>query len=1244
MVEVTCPTTAARQGSMFSQNKIAAPTRQQQQQQKQPELETSTISASASASASSSIDSSRSSAENEDNSPFIPSFLFQLETTANNQLSHKHNSNTNTKNNLDTMSFHALQQRQKQLDQLLLNCEIVCRSSDDGDDADQGKVAAAIAEEEEDDHVDQQTVQSQKSWWADISEVNSQQTMKSENLSDMEKQLMDEGDEDDDEEDRRWAQAKGGGLDATPKVANGILKPSSTAGIVPRRLVDSPKDAAASEKAAEEVDYYQPSGESACEDDCSSLLSSSIISEQSSRIPADVLVKKAQGQVIEAQHELAAVEARIVSLQSQHGQEIQQLEKQVSTSKVVEKELTARLQSQTETLYEIEDQLTETQKEKVDLHDRVVELTDKVEQQNKQLIEQAKAHGQNDLQYNQTIQSLEEQVQSLQEDKDRAEQKLKDAQETLERLEVQLADALVEASSVSPSKSVRIAEEQNVVVHYNESDYVSRIHQSQEETRMMEERLLHVKGTLSELRDEHNQLKKTHDNVCRKHAVELEQERSSKNSSQTQIKSLLEELVRLQDLEKQLSSDRDSLHQQLNDARRSQEATKERLLSKEQESSLLELELIRVKDTVQALRQESNHMMAMAQQQSVPSPPSYYAQTNVHEETALQLRKEADRLAQELVGMQSKLESDAKSAEQERQALLEELQVANDRLEVAHRRLSQMEMEKKELQQQLLQLQDVVTELKKERDQLVAEKASMQESHAKELAEQRHLVDTAKTHAAKLQREMSDMELVNGHFQQQKAELETDLKTMQAKYEELQAEHTRSSSQNDAASTALEEQKILVAAANATIKALQRERDGLRQEIVDLKQSQDALEAKLHETEQLWRDAVNQVRMKQKGLIALQDKLAKSKDDKSVLEKELSTRKKSSSSRIKRIGRAVGRRAPADSSESKRVKEEVAALQRDIEEIEAKCYGLKTELVASNELVAKLERDLEHGRRELESERTTNKEALQSKMDALRSAEEDLKSLRIQLEESQKEQTRYANSIEKLEETVEELVSKTVSGDSHLAELHVKLAAALKGQDELEEELRAVTAEAQSYKEEKDQSALAALSLKTTNDELTAKIDAQSAKIKKLAKFIARTLERQNGSSADEDEDDDDTDIPNRVSGMIMDVTFTYNDKISDAPSTMSQKAAYTGPVLDGQAHGPGMLRFTGSGDLYIGSFDRGSIIKGVGSFIRRRHQQDKNLQGRSDEQEQDNESYPSKSVVQTLMNNSSTTAMMVCG
>ena len=98
------------------------------------------------------------------------------------------------------MSFHALQQRQKQLDQLVLDCEIVFRtsSSDDlAEVAEEGKVAAE-EEEEEDDHfsVDQQTVQSQKSWWADISEVNSQQTMKSENLSSStdlgKQQLMDD--------------------------------------------------------------------------------------------------------------------------------------------------------------------------------------------------------------------------------------------------------------------------------------------------------------------------------------------------------------------------------------------------------------------------------------------------------------------------------------------------------------------------------------------------------------------------------------------------------------------------------------------------------------------------------------------------------------------------------------------------------------------------------------------------------------------------------------------------------------------------------------------------------------------------------------------------------------------------------------------------------------------------------------------------------------------------------------------
>jgi hypothetical protein len=93
-----------------------------------------------------------------------------------------------------------------------------------------------------------------------------------------------------------------------------------------------------------------------------------------------------------------------------------------------------------------------------------------------------------------------------------------------------------------------------------------------------------------------------------------------------------------------------------------------------------------------------------------------------------------------------------------------------------------------------------------------------------------------------------------------------------------------------------------------------------------------------------------------------------------------------------------------------------------------------------------------------------------------------------------------------------------------------------------------------------------------------------------------------------------------------MHVTFTYSDRISGAPSTMSLMAEYTGPVIDGLAHGPGMLRFD-CGDLYLGSFDRGSIIKGVGSFIRRR--QDK---------------LSSKSDVQSLMNDSSTKASMICG
>ncbi|KAL3906951.1 MAG: hypothetical protein SGILL_009071, partial [Bacillariaceae sp.] len=252
-------------------------------------------------------------------------------------------------------------------------------------------------------------------------------------------------------------------------------------------------------------------------------------------------------------------------------------------------------------------------------------------------------------------------------------------------------------------------------------------------------------------------------------------------------------------------------------------------------------------------------------------------------------------------------------------------------------------------------------------------------------------------------------------------------------------------------------------------------------------------------------------------------------------------------------------------------------------------YSLRYDLDAANEALGAANSKIAL----LEQERAELRDSLAKAKGSIRRLEERNQLL---LNESAAMKQKFEKTISDLQTEKNDALSQLSTSREEKKSLELSFDSLTSSRDDYQSMVDGM----ERMRQERDNAVLAKAGLERVNDELQDKVNAQSKKVKKLAKLLKRVIEENSTPIGKiEMHEGEVVDGDGRVARMPITLKLRYRDKISGAMDKMEVSAGYSGPLVDGKPDGPGMLRFE-SGDIYLGEF-KGGEMNGVGSYVRKR-------------------------------------------
>jgi hypothetical protein len=1209
---------------------------------------------------------------------------------------------------------------------------------------------------------------STKSWWADISEVDSVSTRKSSSdmLSIASRMGLD-GEEEEDEDDgdgvkmseQREEDKPRGAAFATPTAPHntlptGIHEHDDHELMMP--LQEGENTDSQSIRQTGIRDDYQSCGDSTVEEgsfvtahDRSSLegASGSSMRWRSSKQRYRISLQEAEFQASQAKLELEIVQRQLETLQKRQLTERGDLQRDMVLQQAVEHELRMEIKSNESEYRLVRDRLMDAVQENK-------ALAASVEQQIAAMDTQT-------LEHQAKVESLVEQLRAAEQAKVTAETKLEEALERVDALQKQLEERMA-------AKSVRFSEQNNEVFMFRSTDYACRVAQSESENEELTLQLRSMQVQMEGLEESHTSLQSLYEEAMMRHEQELTEVKQLSNHARSQVRELLSSLVEMQHSAERKENERLVLEEKLETTQDAQENAAAKLMEKEKDFERIEREMIKINvaiarmatmqdddsspvneadgsgrenllDELEKARFRLEEQAAFVEEERkslqdiVANATSQYSkisdqlvvmelekkelmqQLEERKRTVLALQEERKRVNEQNILMGKALaeqqaimvisQTRVQDLEMERATLQEELSTLQESLQQhppvdAHVEvLRSIEMEDRtvpvveypandeanlaEERQQLRaqvehcnRLESELDQIRLELDTVRKEMASLESAHAEEMKRQilvtqkaQTMADEASIQVQQLQeyytdtlidlRKAANREFVllrqrNSLLEDEKSAMETEIDALKNDVARLIEEKTIMASEHK---QAVEERISLALIDSSRAKKVEQEHDAFHKQIDALLSEQARLENKLRATAAMWKEATAQLLRKQTRIRELEEKLVASDRSISVLQNETNEVLYKLET-FDSISEASSFELEIDLSA---FKTKMHLLDREksdaIQELECEKIEFDDLRQAKSEELISIEEEMARTRAQLnaatdqvsillkENEdpifrvEVSSQNIVQANDENNAAALDQVKTFRVEREhavlaevglqrlaqELQEKLDAESRKVKKLAKILKRMITnqKRATANTSL-EMHVlalleeieDLTLNLDVSSEIvvqaNEEKALALKQVNAFRVERERAVLAAhaeVGLRDLARELHEKLDVQTKKVKKLAKVLKRELEKEVAASANDlntcnGSDDEQKDDGNaRVSRMPITLSLRYHSKKSGLIEKMNVSAEYTGPLVDGEPDGPGMLRFE-SGDLYLGEFKNGEM-NGTGSYVRRRPPRD---------------------------------------
>ncbi|KAG7373420.1 hypothetical protein IV203_034144 [Nitzschia inconspicua] len=580
-------------------------------------------------------------------------------------------------------------------------------------------------EDDNDEHMnalsDVESHYSTKSWWADISEVDSMAASRKSSGMSIASRMGDSDDEMEVEEEKKTDTQEAvvviAAVSGTPKVRNGE-----------RRIISNNDDdlmplheeqfSAGRGRLPGMREELQSCGDSTVEEgsitsvyDRSSMgsASGSNLKKMSPRQRYRALLKEAELQASQARQELEIVQKQLETLQQRQLTEEDDIKCELVRYQAKEHDLRMELKSNEWEYKMVRDRLMDAVQENKS-------LTATLQQKEAAMAAQEQDH-------QAEKQSLEEQLRKAELAKATAEAKLDEALEKIDALKKQLDEH-------ETSKAVRFADEENQVIIFRQSDYTSRLAQSENEKAELASQLEAMRLEMEKMEDSHSSLKSLHNEAQSKHHHELSAEKQTTQEARSQVRDLLSSLVEMQRNAERIEKERLNLEKKLEDFHAAGEQASAKLLKREKDFERVEREVIKINNAIASMHQAGS------------SPTKAIQDIKV------------ENLLYELEKSRFRLEKQAKSIQEERKSLQDTVANATSQYGQISDQLVLMELERKELTQQLDDLKRTVSALREENKRVTYEKAITE----KALSEQQALTETSEKRLQELEVERASLQ------------------------------------------------------------------------------------------------------------------------------------------------------------------------------------------------------------------------------------------------------------------------------------------------------------------------------------------------------------------------------------------------------------------------------------------------------------------------------------------------------
>jgi chromosome segregation ATPase len=547
---------------------------------------------------------------------------------------------------------------------------------------------------------------------------------------------------------------------------------------------------------------------------------------------------------------------------------------------------------------------------------------------------------------------------------------------------------------------------------------------------------------------------------------------------------------------------------------------------------------------------------------------------------------------------------------------------------VLQRNSLKMQLQQKESEIDNLKRQVKTAELEADKkDEQIKELKAVEAALEEQIHSLCQELETAFSELEQAKSKIESLQAENNSLQSSLCEAESSIRKleesnnhMQEEKQKLEAEYEQKISQvqNDHTLTMLQ------------VSNLERERIALSRTIESFDDIKADLNAKLNETTGLWEEAKAQFQLKKRDLKdtrkelesqrrenkSLQEQLTSIKSEKLIIVDQLEeTSRQAEDLKLDLV--LLGQRNNALEEEKSEIDAKVAAVEKELAQLKSEMAHMMAEHKQDLEKEASLLSIANTNIERAEDE----KSSLQGTVDGLLKEKNELQIKLVETKGMWKNATdqfrRKQKRIQDLEQQLKAVEQHRVSLQAECDRLTLlskenedvatRLELASTALSQTSQENEAVAKQADVFKQERDLALLAEVGLRKVAEDLQQKLDAQTKKVKKLAKILKRTIEKQSEKEANvatvvvpSDNDEGAEDLgERRVSRMAIVLKMRYQNKNSGSMEQMDVSAEYTGPLVDGKPHGPGMVRFE-SGDLYLGEFQDGEM-NGAGSYIRRR-------------------------------------------